>query len=77
MSLRAALRGAFAGRSTAGPDCFGCVYFCDDPQRIEAELPGLAVLSSGHASVRARDGLCLAHRRIVNGRRRCIDFAAR
>ncbi len=77
MSLFAALRGALARSGSVWPDCFACVHFCDDPRRVEAELPGLGVLSSGHASVRARDGMCVAHQRIVNGRRRCADFTAR
>lgn len=55
--------------------CHACSHFCSDPALIEAELPGLATLSSGYASVRAKDGLCKLHDRLVNGLRRCDGFA--
>jgi hypothetical protein len=70
-------------RSVVGQDkgaeqtCFPCTHFCDDPARIEAELPGLSILSSAHASVRAQDGLCLRHDLLINGRRRCSSFVAK
>lgn len=70
MSALGAIRDALAD----GPDCATCRHFCDDPGRIEAELPGLAALSSSHAAVRARDGLCLAHGLVINGGRRCAAF---
>jgi len=69
------LRSLFAARAETQEGCFSCTHFCDDPARIEAALPGLATLSSGQASVRGRDGLCLAHQRLTNGRHRCPAFA--
>ncbi len=75
MSLLAALRDALPGQDEALQSCVPCAHFCDDPARLEAALPGLAALSSGHASVRGRDGLCLLHQRLINGRRRCEAFA--
>jgi len=57
--------------------CLACAHFCDDPVRIEAELPGLAILSSAHASARSSDGLCLRRSVIANARGRCEDFAVR
>jgi hypothetical protein len=75
MSLLAAIRDAVPKRDDARTSCFACAHFCDDPVRVEAELPGLATLSSAHASVRARDGLCRLHDRVTNGRRRCAAFA--
>jgi len=73
MSLLVSLSGLFA----RGEDCRPCDHFCTDPRRIEAELPGLSALSSAHGSVRARDGLCVWHQRIINGRRRCAQFCQR
>ena len=57
--------------------CGPCRHFCTDPGRLEAEIPGLATLSSAHAAVRANDGLCLAYSRLINGRKRCGAFAPR
>lgn len=54
--------------------CFSCRHFCDDPAAVERALPGLAALSSAHASVRGRDGLCLLHDVVTNGARRCAQF---
>ncbi len=76
MNFLAALRDALS-QDEAQAGCVTCLHFCDDPARLEAELPGLAALSSAHASVRGRDGLCLQHHRMINGRRRCTAFAAR
>ncbi len=78
MSLLAALRDAVSSRSAEQRgSCLPCAHFCDDPARMEAVLPGLAALSSAHASVRGRDGLCRHHDRLTNGRHRCAAFAAR
>jgi hypothetical protein len=57
--------------------CFACAHFCDDPLRIEEELPGLAILCSAHASVRSSDGLCLHRGVVANARGCCEDFVAR
>jgi len=76
MSLWRALRDRARRPDRHAGSCAGCAHFCTDPVRIEANLPGLAALSSAHASVRARDGLCLAQDRIINGRRRCAAFTA-
>ena len=58
---------ADAGGSTSvnAAACAACRHFRDDPADIEAALPGLSVLSSGYASVRGQDGLCLKHDRFV------------
>jgi hypothetical protein len=57
--------------------CGACLHFRDDPAEMEANFPGLAVMSSGWASVRADDGLCLRHGRLTNRRGGCGEFAAR
>jgi hypothetical protein len=57
-------------------NCFACSHFCNDPAAIERTLPGLMILSSAHASVRGRDGLCLLHDVVTNGARACAQFSA-
>jgi hypothetical protein len=44
------------GEPTAS--CRDCVHFEDDPARLEAALPNLAILSSAWGSTRGRAGLC-------------------
>ena len=57
--------------------CERCVHFERDPLAIEKAVPGLNVMSSGFASVRADDGLCTHHDRHVSARATCVAFAAR
>ncbi|RPD88555.1 hypothetical protein [Luteimonas sp. 100069] len=76
MSLWMTVRHALGVRSDQGENCGPCAHFCQDPAKFEAALPGLTALSSGTASVRARDGLCLRHDRIINGRKRCAAFSS-
>jgi len=57
--------------------CQSCAHFRDDPDYLEAALPGLASLSSARAAVRASDGLCLCHDRFVSAHSACADFAPR
>lgn len=77
MRFIAAFRDVFEAGRGASPTCFGCLHFSNDPAAIEAALPGLSSLSSGHASVRADDGICRAHETICNGKRRCGDYRSR
>ncbi|HLY58567.1 MAG TPA: hypothetical protein VKS60_23600 [Stellaceae bacterium] len=57
--------------------CGDCAHFRNAAGFLEQALPGLASLSSGDASVRADDGLCLHHDRLVAVGDRCAAFAAR
>lgn len=57
--------------------CERCVHFDRDPLTIENAVPGLTVMSSGFASVRADDGLCDYHDRHVSARATCASFEAR
>jgi len=75
MSVWTTLRHALGVRSDQQEGCGPCVHFCQDPAKFEEALPGLTALSSGTASVRAQDGLCLRHERIINGRKRCAAFS--
>ena len=54
--------------------CGACRHFRNDPAYLEAAIPGLKCLSSGAASVRADDGLCLRHNRYLGAGRSCADF---
>ena len=56
--------------------CGNCGYFRNDPAWLEQVIPGLASLSSGDASVRAEDGLCLRHDRYLGAEAYCADFTA-
>ena len=57
-----------------GRACGACAAFDADPARVEAAFPGLAAMSSGHASVRARDGLCARRARYLPASATCPDF---
>ncbi|MGD0185834.1 MAG: hypothetical protein ABSC25_11370 [Roseiarcus sp.] len=71
-ALRKVLAAALSGRD-GGATCFGCRHFDNDPAAMEAAFPGLTTFSSGHASVRADDGLCAKHATYLNGRRACAE----
>jgi len=54
--------------------CGHCAWFNNDPAFVEAAFPGLAAMSSGYASVRARDGLCSRHDVYLPAWDACADF---
>jgi len=54
--------------------CGACASFRNDPAYLEGAMPGLSSLSSGAASVRADDGLCLRHERFLSARATCAEF---
>lgn len=74
MTLMVTLRAIRASLARPGNDCRSCGHFCDEPQAVEAALPGVATLASSHSSVWAQSGLCLLHDRVTNGGRRCPAF---
>jgi hypothetical protein len=59
------------------PGCGSCRYFCQSPHEIESQLPGMRSLGSGHASVRAADGLCRRHERYLGAASSCADYDPR
>ena len=61
----------------AGRRCRACRSFRNDPVFMEATFPGLNVLSSAWASVRADDGVCLRHERHLSAEATCPDFERR
>jgi hypothetical protein len=64
-----------SGAPVAAPprQCGSCRHFRNDPLYLEGAIPGLTSLSSGSASVRANDGLCLMHGRFVGDRFSCRE----
>jgi hypothetical protein len=54
--------------------CGNCVSFRNDRAYLEAAMPGLTSMSSGDASVRADDGICLRHNRYLSAWASCADF---
>jgi hypothetical protein len=54
--------------------CRACAHFRNGAAELERAVPGLASLSSGYASVRGDDGLCLEHDRHVMARSGCRSF---
>lgn len=56
--------------------CGNCVHFCNAPAALEAAFAGLTAMSSGHASVRAHDGLCNLHEVYLSYRDYCASYSA-
>ena len=61
-------------RQGAESQCGNCGHFRNDRAYLEAAIPGLTSMSSGDASVRADDGVCLRHDRYLSARASCADF---
>jgi len=57
--------------------CRDCVFFRNDAAYLERAIEGLRVMSSGYASVRAEDGVCLRHDRYLSAWASCGEFQAR
>ncbi|WP_259067671.1 hypothetical protein HDF24_19350 [Mucilaginibacter sp. X4EP1] len=61
----------------SGQVCEKCAYFQGDPAHIEEAYPGLSIMSSGYASVRAQDGLCSYNQLYLSARDSCPHFTPR
>ena len=59
---------------TAASSCRHCVHFVNDPEKLEAAMPGIIIMSSAYGSVRAEDGLCRRHDRYVRASFGCDEF---
>lgn len=57
--------------------CASCHFFSAAAADIESQLPGLRILSSAYAAVRADDGLCRHHERYIAAASVCDAFQAR
>lgn len=56
--------------------CIDCRHFRNAPAYLETAIKGLNTLSSGHASVRKDDGICLANDVYLSARDWCGKFQA-
>jgi hypothetical protein len=63
--------------ASAAGRCANCRHLCQDARDLEAEFPGLRVLSSAYAAVRSDDGLCRVHGRYVASSARCAKHEPR
>lgn len=62
-------------RPNPGVRCIRCTHFRNDPDFLEAHIQGLNCLSSGRASVRKDDGLCLHNDLYLGANDWCEDFS--
>ncbi len=61
-------------RSEQKPQCLQCRHFRNSPEYLESVFKGLTTLSSGYASVRCEDGICLLNDRYLAANRSCDQF---
>lgn len=54
--------------------CINCTHFRNSPEYMEEVYKGLKVLSSGNASVRMDDGLCLKNDEYLSAADWCDGF---
>jgi hypothetical protein len=54
--------------------CIYCKHFRNSPTYLEEEIKGLSTMSSGHASVRKDDGICLKNDVYLSARDWCESF---
>jgi hypothetical protein len=57
--------------------CLRCRHFRNSPRYMERVYPGMATLSSGYASVRKDDGICLERDLYRSADGTCDRFDAR
>ncbi|MGW8311108.1 MAG: hypothetical protein ACWGNB_08585 [Thiogranum sp.] len=54
--------------------CIHCTYFRNSPAYLEAVFKGMNTMSSGHASVRKDDGICLKNDVYLSANDWCDKF---
>ena len=54
--------------------CINCEHFRNSPTYLEEVFKGMKTMSSGHASVRMDDGLCLMHDEFLSATDWCAKF---
>lgn len=54
--------------------CIQCTHFRNSPAYLETAIKGLNTMSSGHASVRKDDGICLKNDVYLSANDWCDDF---
>jgi hypothetical protein len=55
--------------------CISCTHFRNSPAYLESVFRGLNTMSSGHASVRKDDGVCLLHDLYLSADAHCEQYA--
>lgn len=63
-------------RTTRQKQCINCTHFRNSPAYLEREFKGMSTMSSGHASVRKDDGICLQHDIYLSADNSCDQFEA-
>jgi hypothetical protein len=63
-----------AAKKSNPSTCFYCKHFRNKPEYLEAEFKGFSSLSSGHASVRKDDGICLMNDLYLSADAWCDKF---
>ena len=61
-------------QSSIRPCCIRCRHFRNSPAYLEDTFKGMITLSSGHASVRKDDGICLKHDLYLSASHWCGQF---
>lgn len=56
--------------------CINCTHFRNSPSYLEHVFKGMNTMSSGHASVRKDDGICLVHDIYLSANNTCNKFQA-
>lgn len=54
--------------------CLQCTHFRNTPAYMEEVFKGMSTMSSGHASVRMDDGICLLHDEYLSAADWCDKF---
>ena len=62
--------------ATTQEQCLNCGNFRNDPRYQETAIPGLNCLSSGNASVRKDDGICLVRDQYLSADFWCDRYVA-
>lgn len=75
MILRRLLKPIIALRPSTAGRCLNCSFFRNNPDYLESVFKGLNCLSSGRASIRKDDGICLANDLYLSADDWCDRFA--
>lgn len=54
--------------------CINCTHFRNSPEYLEEVFKGMSTMSSGHASVRMDDGICLKNDEYLSAADWCKQF---
>ena len=56
--------------------CRNCAHFRNSPEYLESVYRGMTTMSSGYASVRKEDGICLLHDLYLSADAQCEQHQA-